>query len=246
MLPPEIAEREVMKRVRENGGFTVFWVTETQSIAEAATRLIDQGKIVRKTGEGFGRFPWCGYDITPEPTAPMKDRPLLRFHAFSDDRVYRYTLWRDWSDDSLELEEREGNHSHQFVQFIGLNPSTADETRDDNTLRKCIGFAKRWGYGALCMTNLFAFRATNPKDMLKAADPIGTGNTGHILRCAREAGIVIAAWGVKGEYKAQDLAILVALRDIGVTLKCLRMNDDGTPEHPLYVPYNVKPVDWTP
>lgn len=63
MLPPEIAEREVMNRVREHGGFTVFWVTETESIAKAATRLIEQGKIVRKTGEGFGRFPWCGYDI---------------------------------------------------------------------------------------------------------------------------------------------------------------------------------------
>lgn len=106
----------------------------------------------------------------------MKDRSLLRVHAFSEDRAFRYTLWREWDVDSLTGCADDLPHGHQFAQFIGLNPSTADETRDDPTIRRCIGFAKLWGYGALCMTNLFAFRATKPRDMRQAADPIGPEN----------------------------------------------------------------------
>jgi hypothetical protein len=82
---------------------------------------------------------------------------------FSADRRYRYTLWRDWSKDLLcGMDSRPrlaGDQTpNQFVQFIGLNPSTADEKQDDPTIRRCIGFAKAWGYGAMCMTNIFAWR----------------------------------------------------------------------------------------
>lgn len=169
-------------------------------------------------------------------------RHLLRLHAFSEDRVYRYTLWRDWTDETLELEERAGNHSHEFVMFIGLNPSTADETKDDPTIRKCIGFAKRWGYGALCMTNLFAFRATDPKDMKRFLHPYGPDNNDHLGRVAAHAGMVVAAWGVNGIHNERDKEVTEMMRDLGVQLHCLRMTASGHPEHPLYVPYTVTPM----
>ena len=80
---------------------------------------------------------------------------------FSESRTHRYALWRIWEKGA------------PMVMFVGLNPSTADETQDDPTIRRCIDFAKRWGYGGLYMLNIFAFRATNPKDMKAAADPVG-------------------------------------------------------------------------
>jgi hypothetical protein len=161
-------------------------------------------------------------------------------------RQYRYELWRDWSDDALELEEREGNNSAKFCMFIGLNPSTADETKDDPTIRKCIGFAKLWGYGALCMTNVFALRETDPKAMMKVESPVGENNQHHLLKNASHAGLVIAAWGKDGKHRNQDLTTAQWLSGIGVDLYCLRRNGDGSPGHPLYIPYTAKPEKWTP
>jgi hypothetical protein len=79
--------------------------------------------------------------------------------------------------------------------FVGLNPSTADETSDDPTIRRCIAFAKSWGYSALCMTNLFAYRATDPKIMKKAQYPVGPDNDDYLKMLSAGAGVVIAAWG---------------------------------------------------
>lgn len=112
-------------------------------------------------------------------------------------RTYRYTLWRNIS--SLDGEG--------YAMFIGLNPSTADEVLDDPTIRRCMAFAQAWGYGALCMTNLFAFRATKPADMLAAADPIGPENDKHLIDLARDAGVVVAAWGTNGTHLGRDQAV---------------------------------------
>ena len=89
--------------------------------------------------------------------------------VFNETRTHRYTLWRTW-DSSLP-----------YCQFIGLNPSTADETKDDPTVRRCIAFSKMWGYGALCMTNLFGFRSTDPAGLLTVEDPVGD-NDAHLVR----------------------------------------------------------------
>lgn len=91
----------------------------------------------------------------------------------SDCRTYRYELWRTWDE------------SKPYAMFIGLNPSTADETEDDPTIRRCINFAKTWGYGGLCMTNLFAYRATQPEDMKRASDPIGNKNDETLILLAK-------------------------------------------------------------
>jgi hypothetical protein len=82
--------------------------------------------------------------------------------------------------------------------FIGLNPSTADETIDDPTIRRCVIFAKDWGYGALCMTNLFAFRATDPAIMKAHPEPVGESNDGTLEELALSTVVVVAAWGVGG------------------------------------------------
>lgn len=143
-------------------------------------------------------------------------------------RTYRYTLWRDV-----------GNLGGDgYAMFIGLNPSTADEVLDDPTIRRCMAFAKSWGYGALCMTNLFAFRATKPADMLAATDPIGPENDKHLVTLAGSAGIVVAAWGTNGTHLGRDQAV----RAVVSNLHCLRKTQAGHPGHPLYLPGNLTPV----
>lgn len=131
---------------------------------------------------------------------------------------YRYELWRRWED---------GPH----VLFVMLNPSTADATNDDPTIRKCIGYAKRWGFGALCVANLFAFRATDPKDMKRAADPVGRDNDATLKRLANDAGLIVAAWGAHGSHLGRDKAVLKMLP----TIKALHVTKDGSPGHPLYL-----------
>ena len=122
--------------------------------------------------------------------------------------------------------------------IIGLNPSTADEVEDDPTLIRCINFAKSWGYGGVCMTNLFAYRATDPNDMKAAADPVGASNNRWLTRLAKEAGIVVAAWGNDGDYLNRASQIKNKIPN----LYCLKMNKSGEPAHPLYLRAELKPV----
>lgn len=149
---------------------------------------------------------------------------------FSPDRMYRYDLWRTWID---------GNG---YAMFIGLNPSTADETQDDPTIRRCIAFAKAWGYSGLCMTNLFAFRATKPDDMKRAADPVGPQNDGVLQERASRAGVVVAAWGAHGDYKNRGWWVANGL--LKAPLHYLRLTKDGHPGHPLYLPKTLVPQPW--
>jgi hypothetical protein len=104
---------------------------------------------------------------------------------FSECRRYRYALWRHWDWKGPE----------NCVMFVGLNPSTADETKNDKTISNCVGFAKKWGYGGIYMLNLFAFRATDPKDMIVQEDPGGPGNAAALAVQASGVGLIVAAWG---------------------------------------------------
>lgn len=145
-------------------------------------------------------------------------------------RMYRYRLWREW------------NQGNGYVMIVGLNPSTADETKDDNTIRKCVKFAKTWGYQALCMTNLFAFRATQPSDMIAAPEPIGAENNQHLLEIAQDAGLILVAWGAMGGYMHRDRQVIELLK--GKSLKCLGLTQGGLPKHPLYIPDAQLPFDF--
>ena len=122
--------------------------------------------------------------------------------------------------------------------IIGLNPSTADETNNDPTITRCINFAKSWGYGGVCVTNLFAYRATVPKDMMAAKKPVGAENDDWLAKLARNAGIVVAAWGNDGSYLNRAEKIKKMIPD----LHCIKMNKSGEPAHPLYLKAELKPV----
>lgn len=121
--------------------------------------------------------------------------------------------------------------------FIMLNPSTADATNDDPTIRRCIGFARQWGCGRLAVLNLFAFRATDPADLKRAAEPVGPENRTWFDRTLSvpNSDPVVCAWGVHGEHMSQDLAVLGWLAGYGVEPVALGVTRDGHPKHPLYL-----------
>jgi hypothetical protein len=134
--------------------------------------------------------------------------------------LYRYRLTRRWAD-------------RPTCGFIMLNPSTADASQDDPTIRRCIGFAKREHCGALIVVNLFAFRATKPAALLDAADPVGPNADHELLDAIAEVdGPLIAAWG-SWAYINPRAADITAM--IGRHCVCLGKTIDGHPRHPLYV-----------
>lgn len=147
--------------------------------------------------------------------------------VFSKCRRYRYVLWRQWD---------EANPA--FAMFIGLNPSTADEVKNDPTIRRCIDYAKRWGYGGVCVVNLFAYRATKLSALKNETRPIGQRNDRWLRQLAPAAAIVIAAWGVNGTLRQRDE---IVQRFLGANLMCLKTTRHGHPAHPLYLKKTLRP-----
>lgn len=145
----------------------------------------------------------------------------------SDCGLYRWWLSRRW------------DHKLPMVVFIMLNPSTADASVDDATIRKCMGFAKLWGYGGIVVVNLFSFRATKPKDMRTAKDPVGYLTDTLLGVVVRDANVgkVVAAWGAHGTFKARDRKVRELLKDY--PMECLLITKDGHPGHPLFIPYDT-------
>ncbi len=147
---------------------------------------------------------------------------------FNATGAYRYRLWRVWGDG-------------ERVCFCMLNPSTADAERDDPTIRRCVGFAKSWGYAGVEIVNLFAFRATHPKDLARTVDPVGSKNDQYLAQALATSGRIVAAWGVhgmlhnRGECMSHHFARAV----------CLGHTQAGHPRHPLYVRADFAPVPFT-
>lgn len=137
-----------------------------------------------------------------------------------DSRQYRYALWRVW------------DNTKPKVIFIGLNPSTADETTNDRTLKKCIHFAASWGFGGVYMANLFAYRATEPEDMKMAVEPIGKDNDYWLHELTQRCELTVAAWGNHGCFLNRSDEVKSRLTN----LVCLKKNKSGEPAHPLYQP----------
>jgi len=146
--------------------------------------------------------------------------------------LFRYWLERRWGNGPL-------------LVFVMLNPSTADALADDATIRKCIRFAVILGFDGILVVNLFAFRATKPADLRRAGYPVGDLNdttirtqvAGAVLFGAK----VICAWGANARNHQRADQVLVLLRECGATPMALRRLADGTPEHPLYIPYSCTP-----
>ncbi len=147
---------------------------------------------------------------------------------FSPDRVHRYALWRTWDE------------SGKIAMFIGLNPSTADEVKNDPTVTRCINYAKRWGYNGMIMSNIFAFRATDPKVMKAAQDPVGPENDKWLLKLANEANLIVAVWGNHGDFMKRGKAVMSLFEES--ELHCLAVNKTGHPKHPLYCNNSLKAV----
>lgn len=141
--------------------------------------------------------------------------------------LYRYALWRQWGDGPQ-------------VVFIMLNPSTADAKQDDPTIRRCIGFARRWQYDGIRVINLFALRSTSPNVLKTYTDPEGPENyetQKFILgRAAKMGWFVVAAWGGQGyRYKKQVKSVVELCRVLDIRLLCFDITKNGSPKHPLYV-----------
>ena len=152
--------------------------------------------------------------------------------TFSACRRWRYLLWRRWDE------------AKPVANFLMLNPSTADAHQLDPSCSRARDFAERWGYGALIVTNLFAWRATDPTVMKRAAEPVGRSNNQAILRAARQAGVVVCAWGNHGSHLDRAATVLANLRGAGVALHALRVTGQGQPSHPLYLPAKLAAARW--
>lgn len=158
---------------------------------------------------------------------------------------HRFQLWRDVPRDVTRW-WRPG-----YVAWVLLNPSTADATANDQTIRKLIGYSQRWGYDRLEVVNLFSLRSTSPKGLLDVDPGAGPENDRWILLAASTADLVVCGWG--GPYhpkklgelvKARGRAVDALLRGAGVTPQALEESGDGSPRHPLYLSYELKPGPW--
>jgi hypothetical protein len=150
--------------------------------------------------------------------------------TFSPCRRWRYLLWRRW------------DAAKPVANFLMLNPSTADEVKLDPTCSRARDFAERWGYGALIVTNVFAWRATDPADMKATKDPVGPGNDAAIVKAARESALVVCAWGNHGAFLDRSAQVKSLLKKN--RLHVLRLNANGEPAHPLYLPGKLTPTSW--
>jgi len=148
---------------------------------------------------------------------------------FSPCRTWRYDLWRKWGSDD------------DYCSWILLNPSTANESENDPTIRRCITFSKAWGYSGLHILNVFGFRATDPSDMKKANEPIGTDNNKTILKIAKGASRVVCGWGDHGQYKGRAEDVVRMLSKHEIRLSYLDLNKSGEPRHPLYIKGDTHP-----
>lgn len=158
---------------------------------------------------------------------------------FSADGRYRTVLERRW--DGLPF------GSAGVTAWIMMNPSTADETVDDPTVRRARDFTRRWGGGAMVVLNAFALRATRPEMLLEDEDPVGPGNDAAIAEWSARAERVVAAWGVFPKaLRGRNAELAAILARAGATTLVLRTTADGTPGHPLYVAGDTVPVPWVP
>lgn len=182
---------------------------------------------------------------TQKPRRTLKPvGDILRVAEFSPCHQYRYMLRIRW------------NLSGQLLQFIGLNPSSANADVDDPTVRRCKDFARTWGYAGIEMTNLFPLVATDPTDMLFHEKPLGEPvtapqfdvekcasggitdrNDAELVTSAESSPLVVCCWGKIGRYKGRADKVTEMLMRFVIPLKlqCLGYNEDGSPKHPLYL-----------
>jgi hypothetical protein len=151
---------------------------------------------------------------------------------YSDCEKYRYSLTRVWD---------EGGRK---ALFIMLNPSTATEVQNDPTVERCERRSRALGFGAFCVTNIFAWRDTDPRNMRAAKDPIGPANDDTILKGCTWCDQIICAWGNHGEHLARGQEVADLLAAMNTPLYHFGMTKTGQPKHPLYISYEKQPELW--
>lgn len=161
-------------------------------------------------------------------------KAALREAAISQCGIYRYTLHRPAE---MVCPER------STAVFVMLNPSTADATRDDPTIRRCRGFARAWGCNGLTVLNLYALRSPDPTALWKSSDPVGPENDDYLRRVARECGDVVCAWGSNAR-SDRVAAFLRIMAGLAARLWCLGVTKSGAPRHPLYVRADQPLLSW--
>lgn len=190
----------------------------------------------------------------------MKKQPYLASGAIiSPCGNYRYRLWREWRlgnsrhwdmwtrDDGSPVLDGQGQQLGDPLAcvFVMLNPSTADGDQDDPTIRRCVAFAKAWGFDRLEVVNLFAWRSTDPRAVLAMTggkdDPVGPENRHHVHAAIERAGLVICAWGARGGHIDQDETMLGWIEEHDGLPHALSVTKAGFPGHPLYLPSDAKP-----
>ena len=153
--------------------------------------------------------------------------------VYSPCEQYRYLLTRVWNPDGRK------------ALFVMLNPSTATEFQNDPTVERCERRARALGFGAFRVTNIFAYRATDPRVMRAVADPVGPGNDAAITDSATSwADSILCAWGTHGAHLGRGAAVERLLRGTGRELLTLGLSKDGHPKHPLYIGYDRQPEVW--
>ena len=152
--------------------------------------------------------------------------------VYSDCENYRYSLTRQW------------DATGKRAGFVMLNPSTATEVQNDPTIERCEQRARRLGYGGFVITNIFAWRATDPKNMRAAVDPVGPHNDAALVQAIDWADDVIAAWGAHGSHLGRGAVVAALLHSRAANLFHLGLTKAGEPRHPLYLPYTQQPVKW--
>jgi hypothetical protein len=156
-----------------------------------------------------------------------KRQQAVKRASFSRCKTYRYSLTRQWGVGSTLL-------------VVGLNPSIADAQIDDPTVRRCIGFAKSWGFDRLVMANLFAYRSTDPNLLTEVEDPVGPMNDRSLRKMVDSADLLLVAWGTRGDMLNRDEQVLTWLP----RPHCLGTTRTGFPRHPLYVRGDVRPAPY--
>jgi hypothetical protein len=152
--------------------------------------------------------------------------------TYSECERFRYDLTRIW------------DPAGGRVNFLMLNPSTATEVQNDPTVERCERRARALGFGGFRVSNIFAYRATDPRDMRAQDDPIGAENDAAILNAARWSGRVVCAWGTHGAHLGRGPQVERLLRSTGLPLLHLGLSKAGHPKHPLYIGYAVLPQAW--
>lgn len=164
------------------------------------------------------------------------DKAPISGAVFSPCMRYRYGLWRP---------ARNEDGERGRVLFVMLNPSTADAEEDDPTIRRCVGFASRWGFRQLLVANVFAYRSTDPKVLRGVSEAIGPDNDHAIHTLARMAELVVCAWGTHGKLRCRDDQVVRIIRQAGEDPHHLGLTKAGHPRHPLYLRRDEAPRRWS-